>query len=94
MAERARRRRGSSVTRLLGDLVDDSKDLVDDVLDRTKDVEHDVRRTARRTLDDDDDGGAAPGRDDEIDSLKQALDDLTAKVNRLVELQTDAQKPS
>ena len=93
MAERSRRRR-TSVTRLIGDLVDDSKDLVDDLVDRAKDVEEDARRTARRAIDDDfDDRPAAKERDhrdEEIDNLKSALDDLTAKVNKLVQLQLDA----
>src|SRR5437588_11625576 len=33
------RRRGSSFTRFLEDIVDDTKDLVDDLIDRAKDVE-------------------------------------------------------
>jgi polyhydroxyalkanoate synthesis regulator phasin len=93
VAERSRRRR-TSVTRLIGDLVDDTKDLVDDLVDRAQDVEEDARRTARRAIDDDVDERApkksSDGRDEEIDNLKSALDDLTAKVNKLVQLQLDA----
>lgn len=94
MAERSRRRR-NSVTRLIGDLVDDTKDLVDDLVDRAKDVEDDTRKTVRRAVDDDPADGRADGsgprddRDVEIDRLSAALDDLTAKVNKLVQLQID-----
>jgi hypothetical protein len=81
------KRRRNSITRLLEDVVDDAKDLVDDVVDRAKDVERDGRKTVRRAVKDDD-------RQDnsEIDNLKSALDDLTAKVNRLVAMQAEARK--
>jgi hypothetical protein len=88
MADKGRRRR-NPITRLLEDVVDDTKDLVDDVIDRAKDVEHDSRRAVRKAVDGD-------GRDDrstrEIDDLKSAIDDLTAKVARLAALQSDARK--
>jgi hypothetical protein len=81
------KRRRNSITRLLEDVVDDAKDLVDDVVDRAKDVERDGRKTVRRAVKDDD------RRDNsEIDNLKSALDDLTAKVNRLVAMQAEARK--
>ncbi len=44
----------------------------------------------------DDDGSKAKSEDKwtaELDSLKAAIDDLTAKVNHLVALQTKVQKP-
>ena len=41
---------------------------------------------------DDDDRSDNTGR--EIDDLKSALDDLTAKVNRLVAMQADTRKPT
>jgi hypothetical protein len=50
-----------------------------------------MRRAARRVVD-------SRGRslddepDEEIDSLKAALDDLTAKVNRLANLQAEGEK--
>ena len=89
------KRRRNSITRLIEDVVDDAKDLVDDVVDRAKDVERDGRKAVRRAVSDDrDDGRNGDGRDDrEMDDLKSAIDDLTAKVERLVALQTEARKP-
>lgn len=83
------KRRRNSITRLIEDVVDDAKDLVDDVVDRAKDVERDGRKAVRRAANDDDrrDHSAR-----EIDDLKSALDDLTAKVERLVAMQADAKK--
>ena len=86
------KRRRNSITRLIEDVVDDAKDLVDDVVDRAKDVERDGRKAVRRTVrDNGDDRRDHSAR--EMDDLKSALDDLTAKVNRLVALQADARKP-
>ncbi|MEW6471341.1 MAG: hypothetical protein AB1679_03635 [Actinomycetota bacterium] len=85
----ATKRRRNSITRLIEDVVDDAKDLVDDVVDRAKDVERDGRKAVRRAVKDDD------RRDEssrEIEDLKSALDDLTAKVNRLVAMQAEARK--
>jgi len=87
------KRRRSSITRLIEDVVDDAKDLVDDVVDRAKDVERDGRKAVRRTVSDNgDDRRDHSAR--EMDDLKSALDDLTAKVNRLVALQAEARKPN
>jgi polyhydroxyalkanoate synthesis regulator phasin len=88
MADKRRRRR-NPVTRLIEDIVDDTKDLVDDVIDRAKDAEHDTRKAARKAVDGDhrDDRSAR-----EMDDLKSAIDDLTAKVARLAALQSDARK--
>jgi polyhydroxyalkanoate synthesis regulator phasin len=80
------KRRRSSITRLIEDVVDDAKDLVDDVVDRAKDVERDGRRAARRAVKDDNRRGN-PAREREMDDLKSALDDLTAKVERLAAMQ-------
>ena len=81
------KRRRNSITRLIEDVVDDAKDLVDDVVDRAKDVERDGRKAVRRAVKDEN------GKDNsEIDDLKSALDDLTAKVNRLVAMQAEARK--
>ena len=81
----ATKRRRNSITRLIEDVVDDAKDLVDDVVDRAKDVERDGRKAVRRAVNDNgDDGKDHSAR--EMDDLKSALDDLTAKVNRLVAL--------
>ena len=89
MPEGKRSRRRSSVTRFLEDVIDDTKDLVDDVVDRAKDVERDTRKAVRKAVDGDD-----PSPSDEMDDLKKALDELTAKVERLVSLQADAKKRS
>lgn len=89
MAGKGRRRSSTSITRLLEDVVDDARDLVDDVVDRAKDVERTGRRAVRRTVGEDrsdGDGGSAK----ELDELRSALDDLTAKVARLATLQADA----
>lgn len=82
------KRRRNSVTRLIEDVVDDAKDLVDDVVDRAKDVERDGRKAVRRAARDN-------GRDrksQEMDDLKSALDDLTAKVERLAAIQAESRK--
>ena len=89
MAERPKRRR-AGLTRLVEDVIDDSKDLVDDLVDRAKDVERDARRAGRRAVR----GGGGDDEAREMDELKAALDDLTAKVNRLAALQKDARKAS
>ena len=91
MAEAKRGRRGNSVTRLLSDVVDDTKDLVDDALDRAGDLEQRGRRSARRVVEE-----PRRGRRDresastsEIDELNDAISDLAAKVSRLAALQAD-----
>jgi hypothetical protein len=80
MARATRQRRG--IIKFLGNIVDDSKDVVDDLLDRARDVEQDLRSTARRALDADDD------EEDEVHpadiaSLQAALAELSAKVDQL-----------
>jgi polyhydroxyalkanoate synthesis regulator phasin len=86
------KRRRNSITRLIEDVVDDAKDLVDDVVDRAKDVEKDGRKAVRRAVKEDDKRTDTSAR--EMDDLKSALDDLTAKVNRLVAMQADGRKPN
>jgi polyhydroxyalkanoate synthesis regulator phasin len=87
------KRRRNSITRLIEDVVDDAKDLVDDVVDRAKDVERDGRKAVRRAVKDDDRrNGNGDASTQEMDDLKSALDDLTAKVNRLVAMQSEARK--
>ncbi len=85
MARNTGQRRG--IIKFLGNIVDDSKEVVDDILDRARDVEKDLRSTARKALDDDDDddGDRVPAAD--IASLQAALAELTAKVNQLAALQ-------
>jgi methyl-accepting chemotaxis protein len=84
------KRRRNSITRLIEDVVDDAKDLVDDVVDRAKDVERDGRRAVRRAARDGNDRTDRSAR--EIDDLKSALDDLTAKVERLAAMQAEARR--
>ena len=89
----ATKRRRNSITRLIEDVVDDAKDLVDDVVDRAKDVEKDGRKAVRRVVKDDAGrNGNGHSSTAEMDDLKTALDDLTAKVNRLVAMQSEARK--
>jgi polyhydroxyalkanoate synthesis regulator phasin len=87
------KRRRNSITRLIEDVVDDAKDLVDDVVDRAKDAERDGRKAVRRVVKDND-GDRSDHSAREMDDLKSALDDLTAKVNRLVAMQADGRKPN
>ena len=82
MAASSRRKRPNSITNLLGDVLDDAKELADDALDRAGGVERDARRAARRVV-------SGSSQDDEVDSLKAALDDLTAKVERLASLRAE-----
>lgn len=88
-----RRRQRGSLANLLGDVIDDTKDFVDDALDRASTLEGDARRGARRLLDDD-----APAEkrseDSELAELKAALEDLTAKVDRLTRMRGDNDKPT
>jgi hypothetical protein len=83
------KRRRNSITRLIEDVVDDAKDLVDDAVDRAKDVERDSRKAVRRAARDNGDRG---DQAHEMDDLKSALDDLTAKVNRLAAMQAENRK--
>jgi len=73
-------KRKNTFTRFIEDVVDDTKDFVDDILDRAKDLETDVKDAVKDTVDDDEDAGS-------LHALEVALADLTAKVNRLAELQ-------
>jgi hypothetical protein len=82
------KRRG--VIKFLGNIVDDSKDIVDDVLDRARDVERDLRSAAHTAIhgnddhdDDDDHYGAAA----DVGALQIALSELTEKVDQLAVLQ-------
>jgi hypothetical protein len=89
-----RRRTRGSLANLLGDVIDDTKEFVDDALDTARTLESDVRRSARRVLDDEPAAGSAEAKrvdarnieDGELAALKAALEDLTAKVDRLTRL--------
>lgn len=86
----ATKRRRNSISRLIEDVVDDTKDLVDDVVDRAKDVERDGRKAVRRVAKND--NGRRDDSAREMDDLKSALDDLTIKVERLAAMQAEARK--
>ncbi len=80
------RRRGSTFTRFLEDIVDDTKGLVDDLIDRAKDVEEDVRDAASDFVDEDGDG--EDDRDaTEAAALRKQLDELRAKIDQLTAMQ-------
>jgi Ran GTPase-activating protein (RanGAP) involved in mRNA processing and transport len=81
MTTRTKRRTG--IIKFIGNVLDESKDLVDDLLCRAREVEHDVRDTVRRAVevkDDEDDE-----HPDEIAELRLALVRLTQKVDELAD---------
>jgi polyhydroxyalkanoate synthesis regulator phasin len=81
-------KRKNTFTRFFEDIVDDTKDFVDDVLDRAKDVENNARDAVKDVVDDDDNGhGSSSAK-----SLHAALEELTAKVNQLAEMQLASSK--
>ena len=69
-------RRNNTFTRWIGDMVDDTKELVDDILDRGGDVEKAVTVASPITS--------------ELATLASAIEELTANVNRLAQLQSAA----
>jgi polyhydroxyalkanoate synthesis regulator phasin len=83
------KRRGSTFTRFLEDIVDDTKDFVDDLIDRAKDVEEDARDSMVDLVDDDDDD-AEKGDASEAAALRNQLDELRAKIDQLAAMQKDA----
>ncbi len=82
-------KRKNTFTRFLEDIVDDTKDFVDDILDRAKDLENDARDAVKDVVDDDESGSSSSS---EMQSIHAALEDLTAKVNQLAELQLASTK--
>ena len=84
----SRRRRGSSFTRFLEGIVDDTKDLVDDLIDRAKDVEEDAKDAVTDFVDDDKDDDNADDRDaQEAAALRKQLAELRAKIDELTAMQ-------
>jgi polyhydroxyalkanoate synthesis regulator phasin len=84
------RRRGSSFTRFLEDIVDDTKDFVDDLIDRAKDVEQDTKDAVSDFADDDE----AEDRDvNEAAALRKQLGELRAKIDELTALQNQQRSP-
>jgi polyhydroxyalkanoate synthesis regulator phasin len=81
------KRRGTTFTRFLEDIVDDTKEFVDDLIDRAKDVEENAKDSVVDVVDDDDD-------DDEADAatLQKTLEELRAKVSELEALQKSGSK--
>ena len=78
------RRRGNSFTRLLEDIVDDTKDFVDDLIDRAKDVEENTKDAVVDLADDDE----REERDaDEAAALRKQLAELQAKIEELTAMQ-------
>lgn len=82
------RRRTTSITRYLGNMIDDTKDLVDDMLDRAYDVEKQVRPTRN---DEDDDRDSGPS-EREMAQLRASLAALTDKVDALANQTSGANK--
>lgn len=77
----------SPVTRLLGNLSDDAKGLVEDLTARARSAEGHARDAVRHAVDDD---CSAESDRREIEELGKALADLTEKVNRLAAAQAEA----
>jgi polyhydroxyalkanoate synthesis regulator phasin len=84
--------RRSGIVKYLGNIVDDTKDLVDDLLDRGRDVEHDLRGTARRTFERDDEDEDRAVRQ-ELAALRITLATLTRKVDELATQRAADEKP-
>jgi polyhydroxyalkanoate synthesis regulator phasin len=82
------KRRSSTLTRFLEDIVDDTKDFVDDLLDRAKDVEANAKGAVMDVTDDDGDGTSA----EDVAALKASLSALQAKVVELTTLQAKSSK--
>jgi len=80
------RRRRSPVSRLLGNLSDDTKGFVDDLTARARAAEGQARNAVRHAVD----GGSETDADRrEVEELSAALAELTKKVNRLAEGQRE-----
>ncbi|HMS75799.1 hypothetical protein [Gordonia sp. (in: high G+C Gram-positive bacteria)] len=80
-------RRKNTFTTFLSDVIDDSKALVDDLIDRAQEFEEKARDAATSALGDDD---ADSPSADEVATLKQALSELTAKVDQLAAVKAGA----
>lgn len=83
-------KRKNTVTRWVGDVVDDTKDFVDDIIDRAADVEKDARKAIRKAADDDKKSKKKRNKkyDAELADLHAAITELSATVNALAEAQT------
>jgi polyhydroxyalkanoate synthesis regulator phasin len=81
------RRRRSPVSRLLGDLSDDTKGFVDDLTARARAAEGHAREALRHATGED--GSEADADRREVEELSAALAELTKKVNRLADGQRE-----
>jgi hypothetical protein len=81
------KRRRSPLTKLLGNLADDTKGFVDDLTARAADSEGHARDALEHAVGDDGDKDADRR---EIEELSSALAALTKKVNRLAKEQGEA----
>ena len=79
----ASRRRGSTFTRFL-------EDIVDDLIDRAKDVEEDAKDAVTDLVDDDGDDEADTRDAGEAAALRKQLDELRAKIDQLTSMQKDS----
>jgi pyruvate-formate lyase len=79
-------RRTNTMTGFLGDIVDDTKTLVDDLLDRVNDVERKGRDAVRDTSSEADSGSDAG----DVATLRASLDELTARIDELTRLQNES----
>jgi hypothetical protein len=78
VASTRRRRRKSTISRFVQDVVDDTRDVVDDLIGRSRGVEDDVRSAARRVVDDDEKLSKADLRE-----LRKAVLVLRVRVDEL-----------
>ena len=90
----SKRRRGSSFTRFLEDIVDDTKDLVDDLIDRAKDVEEDTLDAVSDFVDDEDDDESDDRDAQEAAALRKQLAELKAKIDELTTMQQSSSQKS
>ncbi|MBD0024566.1 hypothetical protein GII33_19945 [Gordonia pseudamarae] len=80
-------RRKNTLTTFLSDVIDDSKALVDDLIDRAQDIEEKTRDAATSALSDESTDSPSA---DEVATLKNALAELTAKVDQLAAVKAGA----
>lgn len=90
-------RKRTGIVRYIGNVVDDTKDFIDDCLDRGRDVEHDMRHTARRAFEvrDGEEPTVREVRDSSDDAvarqladIRHQLADLSSKLTELTSAQT------
>ena len=80
-------RRKNTLTTFLSDVIDDSKALVDDLIDLAQVIEEMTRDAATSALSDESTDSPSA---DEVATLKNALAELTAKVDQLAAVKAGA----